>query len=359
MKVVTVVGARPQFIKAAVVSRAIRDQYAGVIEEVLVHTGQHYDENMSRVFFDELDIPKPAYNLEISGGHHGAMTGRMLEAVENVLLKEKPDWLLVYGDTNSTLAGALAAAKLHIPVAHVEAGLRSFNMRMPEEVNRILTDRVSSLLFCPTDAAVKNLAAEGICEGVFNVGDVMYDAALFYAERARTQSTILQSLRLGGEAFALATCHRAENTDDPVRLASVLGALVAVSKQLPVVLPLHPRTRKLIGEFGLAHQLDHLHVTDPLPYLDMIAVEQAARLVLTDSGGVQKEAYFYGVPCITLRQETEWVETVDSGWNQLVGTCEDSIVAAVAEIMHGHRRTADLSVYGTGRAAHDILGRLV
>ncbi|MEO8542825.1 MAG: UDP-N-acetylglucosamine 2-epimerase (non-hydrolyzing) [Burkholderiaceae bacterium] len=359
MKLVTVVGARPQFIKAAVVSRAIRDQYAGVIEEVLVHTGQHYDENMSRVFFDELDIPKPAYNLEISGGQHGAMTGRMLEAVENVLLKEKPDWLLVYGDTNSTLAGALAAAKLHIPVAHVEAGLRSFNMRMPEEINRILTDRVSSLLFCPTDAAVKNLAAEGICEGVSNVGDVMYDAALFYGERARLQSTILQSLRLNGEAFALATCHRAENTDDPVRLASVLAALVAVSKQLPVVLPLHPRTRKLIGEFGLDHQLGHLRVTDPLPYLDMIAVEQAARLVLTDSGGVQKEAYFYGVPCITLRQETEWVETVDSGWNQLVGTCEDSIVEAVAEIMQGQRATADLSVYGTGRAAHDILGRLV
>ncbi len=359
MKIVTVVGARPQFIKAAVVSRGIRDLYAGTIHEVLVHTGQHYDENMSRVFFDELDIPKPAYNLEVSGGNHGAMTGRMLEAVENVLLTEKPDWLLVYGDTNSTLAGALAAAKLHIPVAHVEAGLRSFNMRMPEEVNRILTDRVSSMLFCPTDAAVRNLAAEGIEDGVFNVGDVMYDAALFYRDRARLHSPILGSLQLKHQGFALATCHRAENTDDRDCLEAILEALVEVAKQLPVVLPLHPRTRKLIGEFGLSEHLDRLLVTDPLPYLDMVALEQAARMILTDSGGVQKEAFFYGVPCITMREQTEWVETVDSGWNQLVGASGESIASAVSEILEGRRTPVDLSAYGSGQAAGQILTLLL
>lgn len=359
MKVLTVVGARPQFIKAAVVSRVIRDDYAGRISEVLVHTGQHYDENMSLVFFEELDIPQPKYNLEISGGQHGAMTGRMLEAVENVLLQEKPDWLLVYGDTNSTLAGALAAAKLHIPVAHVEAGLRSFNMRMPEEINRILVDRVSSLLFCPTEAAVKNLSAEGISDGVFNVGDVMYDAALFYRERARRQSAILKTLGLQQGGFALATCHRAENTDAPNSLRAILSALDEVAEQLPVVFPLHPRTRKLIGEYRLSHHLANLIVTDPLPYLDMVALEQAARVILTDSGGVQKEAFFYGVPCVTMREETEWVETVDSGWNQLAGASSSSIVSAVVEIMQGYPEPVNLSAYGSGRAASDIVAHLV
>ena len=358
MKVVTVVGARPQFIKAAVVSRGIRDHYAGTIDEVLVHTGQHFDENMSRVFFEELDIPHPRYNLAISGGPHGAMTGRMLEAVENVLLAEKPDWLLVYGDTNSTLAGALAAAKLQIPVAHVEAGLRSFNMRMPEEINRILTDRVSSLLFCPTEAAVRNLTAEGLADGVFNVGDVMYDAALFYSERARQQSAILKTLRLRSRGFALATCHRAENTDDRNSLGEILSALAEVAGQLPVVFPLHPRTHKLIGEYELSHHLECMIVTKPLSYLDMVALEQAARFILTDSGGVQKEAFFYGVPCITMREQTEWVETVDSGWNQLAGASSSSIVAAVAEIMQGHREPVDLSAYGSGQAAAEILARL-
>lgn len=359
MKLVTVVGARPQFIKAAVVSRAIRDQYAGVIDEVLVHTGQHYDANMSRVFFHELDIPKPAYNLEISGGQHGAMTGRMLEAVENVLLKEKPDWLLVYGDTNSTLAGALAAAKLHIPVAHVEAGLRSFNMRMPEEINRILTDRVSSLLFCPTDAAVKNLAAEGVTEGVRQVGDVMYDAALFYRDRARLQSRILSSLDLQNRGFALATCHRAENTDDANKLHQILMALADLAARLPVVVPLHPRTRRLVAEYGIANLLEPLIVTEPLSYLDMVALEQAAQVIVTDSGGVQKEAYFYGVPCITMREETEWVETVDSGWNQLTGASSNSITAAALEALDGKRLPMDMSAYGSGRAATDILACLV
>ncbi len=359
LKIVTVVGARPQFIKAAALSRAIRNDYAGQIEEVLVHTGQHYDDNMSKVFFEELDIPHPKYNLEISGGQHGAMTGRMLEGVENVLLQEKPDWLLIYGDTNSTLAGALAAAKLHIPVAHVEAGLRSFNMRMPEEVNRILADRVSSLLFCPTETAVNNLKTEGVNRGVHNVGDVMYDVALFYRDRARQNSTVLQTLGLTPGAFALATCHRAENTDDPQRLSSILSALAEIATQLPVVLPLHPRTRKLIGDYSLAPLLAKLTITDPLPFLDMVALEQASRVILTDSGGVQKEAFFYGVPCITMRDETEWVETVDLGWNQLVGASTPSILSAANGIMQNQPKSVSAKPYGTGKAASDILALMI
>jgi UDP-GlcNAc3NAcA epimerase len=359
LKIVTVVGARPQFIKASALSRAIRNEYAGQIEDVLVHTGQHYDDNMSKVFFEELDIPHPKYNLEISGGHHGAMTGRMLEGIENVLLQEKPDWLLVYGDTNSTLAGALAAAKLHIPVVHVEAGLRSFNMRMPEEVNRILSDRVSSLLFCPTETAVNNLLAEGVSSGVHNVGDVMYDVALFYRDLARQKSTVLQTLGLTPGAFALATCHRAENTDDPQRLSSILSALAEIATQLPVVLPLHPRTRKLIGDYGLASLLDQLIVTDPLSFLDMVALEQASRIILTDSGGVQKEAFFFGIPCITMRHETEWVETVDLGWNQLVGASTPSILSAANGIMQNLPKSISAKPYGTGNAASDILALIV
>jgi len=358
MKIVTVVGARPQFIKAAAISRVIRDDYAGKIEEVLVHTGQHYDENMSKVFFEELDIPQPRYNLEISGGQHGAMTGRMLEAVENVLLQEKPDWVLIYGDTNSTLAGALAAAKLHIPVAHVEAGLRSFNMRMPEEINRILADRVSSLLFCPTETAVNNLKLEGVSQGVHNVGDVMYDVALFYRDRARQQSRVLQTLGVSPGGFALATCHRAENTDDPQRLGEILAALAEVAGQMPLVLPLHPRTRKLVGEYGLSRHLKALTVTEPLPFLDMVALEQAARLILTDSGGVQKEAFFYGVPCITMRDETEWVETVELGANRLVGASRSIIVKAAAEILASPVNGVHSTPYGDGQAAQKIVSYL-
>lgn len=359
VKVVTVLGARPQFIKAAAISRAIRNRQGSPIEEVLVHTGQHYDANMSRVFFDELDIPHPRYNLEIAGGLHGAMTGRMLEAIEAVLLAEKPDWVLIYGDTNSTLAGALAAAKLHIPVAHVEAGLRSFNMRMPEEINRILTDRVSSLLFCPTETAVNNLKAEGVSDGVHNVGDVMYDVALFYRDRARHQSKITQTLGLALRGFALATCHRAENTDDPKKLGEILSALSELAAQTPVVFPLHPRTRKLINAYGLSHHLASLTVTEPLPFLDMVALEQAALLILTDSGGVQKEAFFYGVPCITMREETEWVETVSLGWNRLVGASKRSILAAIAETLSGRRDAVNSRPYGQGKAAVDILSYLV
>ncbi|HYW56862.1 MAG TPA: UDP-N-acetylglucosamine 2-epimerase (non-hydrolyzing) [Polaromonas sp.] len=359
IKVVTIVGARPQFIKAAAVSRVVRDDYAGKIDEIIVHTGQHYDANMSGVFFEELDIPKPGYNLEISGGQHGAMTGRMLEAVEKVLLAEKPNWVLIYGDTNSTLAGALAAAKLHIPVAHVEAGLRSFNMRMPEEINRILSDRISTLLFCPTETAVRNLQAEGILKGVHNVGDVMYDVALFYRDRAREQSSILGDLKLESRGFALATCHRAENTDDPQRLGQILSALAEIASKCPVVFPLHPRTRKLMGDYGLSHLLGKLVVTEPLNFLDMVALEQAARFILTDSGGVQKEAFFYGVPCLTMRDETEWVETVELGGNRLVGASSSTIVDAVAEIMSEQPANAAASPYGTGRAAFKILSHLV
>lgn len=355
IRVATIVGARPQFIKAAAVSRAFRRYYGGQIEEVLVHTGQHYDENMSKVFFDELDIPHPAYNLEISGGNHGCMTGRMLEAIENVFLRERPDVVLVYGDTNSTLAGALAAAKLHIPVAHVEAGLRSFNMHMPEEINRILADRVSAMLFCPTETAVTNLQSEGITKGVHNLGDVMYDVALFYREKARSQSKCLQQLNLSEGGFALATCHRAENTDNLERLSGIVSALSNIAENIPVVFPLHPRTRKLLSDFGLIERLGNVKVTTPLPFLDMIALEQAALVILTDSGGVQKEAFFYGVPCITLRDETEWVETIQLGANRLVGAATVEILTAFNHVVNKGRVAVQNTPYGDGNAAEKIV----
>lgn len=358
-KIVTIVGARPQFIKAAAVSRAIQHCKSESVSEIIVHTGQHYDENMSGVFFSELGIPRPEYNLEISGGSHGSMTGRMLEAIEGVYLKEKPDWVLIYGDTNSTLAGALAAAKLHIPIAHVEAGLRSFNLRMPEEINRILSDRVSTLLFCPTEAAVNNLAKEGITQGVSNVGDVMYDIALFYKNLAKEKGTILQRLNLSQE-FALATCHRAENTDDPKRLQGIMLALSEIALRLPVVFPLHPRTRKLIGEYGLGKYLESLIVVEPLPFLDMIALEQAARLILTDSGGVQKEAFFYGVPCITMRDETEWVETVVLGRNTLVGASTSDIVAAAVQALSSAPvSNSPQGPFGDGNSAFKIVNAII
>lgn len=356
-KIVTIVGARPQFIKAAAVSREIL-KHPGVIEEVMIHTGQHYDPNMSQVFFDELEIPAPKYNLEVSGGTHGVMTGRMLEGIEKILLEEKPDWVLIYGDTNSTLAGALAASKLHIPVAHVEAGLRSFNMRMPEEVNRILADRVSTLLLCPTSVATDNLAREGIVEGVHNVGDVMYDVALYYRDRARSDSRILQTLGLETRGFVLTTCHRAENTDSCERLTEILSALSEIAKELPVVLPLHPRTRKLVADYGLQSYLQNLTVVEPLSFLDMVALEQAAKVILTDSGGVQKEAFFYQVPCITMRDETEWVETIELGWNRLVGASRVRILEAYAQSLE-RRTEVQGSPYGTGSASRVILDELL
>jgi UDP-GlcNAc3NAcA epimerase len=336
-RILSVVGARPQFIKAAPVSRAIGRLPA--LSEILVHTGQHHDPEMSAVFFEELDIPAPRHHLGIHGGTHGAMTGRMLEALERVMLAEKPDWVLVYGDTNSTLAGALAAAKLDLPVAHVEAGLRSFNWRMPEEVNRVVADRVSRLLLCPTATAAANLAREGIVEGVHRVGDVMYDATLAAAEKARAGSRILAELGLEPGRFALATVHRAENTDDREALAAILDFLRAHARARRVVLPLHPRTRAAAGRFGL--DLGGLDVVAPLGYLDMARLVDTCAEVLTDSGGLQKEAYFHRKPCVTLRAETEWVETVEAGWNRLWRGPD-----------YGPRR--DIKDYGDGRAAERI-----
>ncbi len=305
-KVLTVLGARPQFVKAATVSRAIRNAASGGVSETIVHTGQHYDEKMSQIFFEELDIPSPHYNLGISDLSHGAMTGRMLESIEAVIQHEMPDWVLVYGDTNSTLAGALAAAKLHVPVAHVEAGLRSFNMRMPEEINRIVADRVSTLLFCPTDAAVQNLATEGMTVGVQNVGDVMYEDVLNYGAKVGFESQICHDFGVRKQGVVLATCHRQENTDDPRRMSGILAALAHVALKLPVIFPVHPRTRKRLSEMGFDSSLKRLHIIEPISYIEMIALEKMASSIITDSGGVQKEAYFFGVSCITIRDETEW-----------------------------------------------------
>lgn len=347
MKIVTILGARPQFVKAATVSRVIAGRPD--ITEVIVHTGQHYDPNMSDIFFSQLEIPAPHHNLGIGGGLHGAMTGRQLEAVETVLLAERPDWVLVYGDTNSTLAGALAAAKLHIPVAHVEAGLRSFNRRMPEEINRILTDHAADLLFAPTRTAVSNLAAEGLGgRKVRQVGDVMYDAALFYRGKAAAPSFVAaQGLRPG--AFVLATVHRAENTDDPQRLGEIMRGFAASPH--PIVLPLHPRTRARLDSFGVTPPAQVL-VVEPVGYLEMLWLLSQSALVLTDSGGVQKEAYFFGKPCVTLRGETEWVELVEAGWNILVGTDPERIAA---QLSAEHRPPAHTELYGAGDAAERIV----
>ena len=352
-KIFTVIGARPQFIKAAAVSRVIREKFSAQVEEVLVHTGQHYDHNMSEIFFNQLGIPTPKHNLAIAGGNHGAMTGRMLEAIEQVLLNEKPDWVLVYGDTNSTLAGALAASKLNIPVAHVEAGLRSFNMRMPEEINRIVTDRLSTLRFCPTEAAIHCLLAEGISNGVFNVGDVMYDVALgSLSDANRHKTAILNAYGLMERQFALATCHRAENTDDASRLREICLGLADVAVNMEVLLPVHPRTRKMIAEQGLVGTLDKIKLVDPLSFLEMLVLEQAARVIVTDSGGVQKEAFFYQIPCVTMRDETEWVETVELGWNTLVGAKRDLIRQAVLNAAPG---APGQFPYGDGQAGEAII----
>lgn len=353
MKILTVIGARPQFIKAAVVSRAFR-QCAGA-QEIIVHTGQHFDANMSDVFFEELDIPKPNYHLGIGGGTHGQNTGRMIEAIELVLLEENPDFLLVYGDTDSTLAGALAAVKIHIPVAHVEAGLRSFNRAMPEEINRIMTDHASSFLFTPTQTAVINLAAEGIVgEKVLNVGDVMYDAALYYGDRAEKISRILEQHNLVSKSYVLATLHRQENVDDRTRLASILQGFSTSNR--PIILPLHPRTRKRLQEFGLSLPAS-VKVIEPVGYLDMIMLEKHAALIATDSGGVQKEAYFHKVPCITLRDETEWVELVDAGANRLVGADTQKISVALSIQVQADCFTN--SLYGTGITGEAIANHLL
>jgi len=350
MKVLSVVGARPQFIKAAPVSKAL--QAAGHTE-ILVHTGQHYDDDMSAVFFRDLELPEPNYNLGVGSGSHGWQTGQMLIRIEEVLLREKPDWVLVYGDTNSTLAGALAACKLHIPLAHVEAGLRSFNREMPEEHNRVLTDHCSDLLFCPTQTAVDNLAREGITKGVHLVGDTMYDAVLHFAEIARQRSTILHDLGLKPKGYLLATVHRPYNTDNPENLRNILAAFAEIGE--PIVFPVHPRTRQKIIEFGLddlKSEIRNPKLIDPVGYLDMLVLEQYARMILTDSGGMQKEAYFFGVPCVTLRPETEWVETVEAGYNIVVGSNRSLIVHKVLNMQApGAKRGA----FGDGSAGKQIV----
>lgn len=354
MKVVTIIGARPQFIKAAVVSRIfMRSQD---VEEIIVHTGQHFDVNMSDVFFEEMCIPKPHYNLNINGLGHGAMTGQMLEGIEKILQEEKPDWVLVYGDTNSTIAGALAAKKLHIKVAHIEAGLRSFNMAMPEEINRILTDRISDILFCPTDKAIENLKSEGYgnsgCRMVKN-GDVMQDAALFYSDRARKPQCAIPS------KFVLCTVHRAENTDDAVRLKKIFCALEAISKKCTVVLPLHPRTRGKLSAINYDFTASNICFIDPVGYLEMVWLLKNCELVMTDSGGLQKEAYFFKKYCVTMRDETEWIELVERGFNVLAGSEPVEIMNSVNTMISKNKEGFENRLYGNGDASVKILNTLL
>jgi UDP-GlcNAc3NAcA epimerase len=346
------------------VSRAIAKHNAdGVspqMEEIILHTVQHYDLNMSQVFFDRMGIPEPLYNLGVGSGPHGEMTGTMLIKIETVLLEENPDWVLVYGDTNSTLAGALAAAKLHIPVAHVESGLRSYNRKMPEELNRVLTDRLSSCLLCPTKASVKNLEKEGIVRGVYEVGDVMFDAFLSFREIAKVKSSILSDQELQPGEYALATVHRQENTDDLRRLSGIFGAFdMLADKDCPFIVPLHPRTRKTFDSNTLdVGKNPYVRFIDPVDYIDMIALESDACVILTDSGGIQKEALFAGVPCITLRDETEWVETVDLGWNHLCGADTERIVETFREVVSLELKDPP-SLYGGGKASQRIVDCLL
>lgn len=352
IKIVTIIGARPQFVKAAVISRIFAINKG--IQEVIIHTGQHFDQNMSHIFFEEMDIPKPDYNLNIHGLGHGAMTGQMLEKIEEILLCEKPDWVLVYGDTNSTLAGALAAKKMHIKVAHVEAGLRSYNMHMPEEINRILTDRMSDVLFCPTQVAVDNLYQEGFDKleyKVYQVGDVMQDAALYYAAK--------DSVHLSGlpSDFVLCTVHREENTDNVYRLKQIFNALEKIACDIPVVLPLHPRTRKALERINFNFDYTSIRLIPPVGYLEMIALLKHCSMVMCDSGGLQKEAYFFEKPCVTLRDETEWKELIEKGYNILAGADTQKIIDCYKKL-----RTVDLhfnpGLYGfgdTGQKIFDIL----
>jgi UDP-GlcNAc3NAcA epimerase len=397
MKLITIVGARPQFIKAAVVSRAIAENnrltpHTPPFTELIVHTGQHYDQNMSDVFFEQMEIPKPHRYLNINQMGHGAMTGRMLEAIESVFVEEEPDMVLVYGDTNSTLAGALAAVKLHIPVAHVEAGLRSYNQMMPEEVNRVLTDQISTFLFCPTQAAIDNLSKEGFTNIVhnghlpkhkkllsnhfvivkkylsspmvhssilFKVGDVMYDAALFYSKKADEQAKIAPKLiadKISGGKFILATLHREENADSPIRLQKIISAFIKLSEDIPLIWPVHPRTRKKLDaqEFSDIVKNPGIILVDPLSYFDMIVLLKHCTLVLTDSGGLQKESYFFKKPCVTMRYHTEWIELVEHGCNKIVGADQKRIVHAVEEMMEA-KLDFDQKLYGDGDAGRRIV----
>ena len=350
MKILTILGARPQFIKAGSVSREIAKH--NEVEEIIVHTGQHYDANMSDIFFEEMKIAKPHYFLGIGGKSHGAMTGQMIEKIEEVCLKEKPDWVMVYGDTNSTLAGALAASKLHIKVAHIEAGLRSFNMKMPEEVNRILTDRISQILFCPTDTAVENLKNEGFdnfdCK-VIKSGDVMQDGVMFYKQFSMKPKHDLE------DNFMLCTVHRAENTDNKQRLQNIFGALNEIAKEKQVVLPLHPRTKKILEKLKL--NIEKLTIIEPVGYLEMVWLIDNCKLVMTDSGGLQKEAFFFEKPCITLRDETEWVELVENGFNVLVGADEKKILESFRNQVFND--DFDIDLYGRGKASQMIIKELI
>jgi UDP-GlcNAc3NAcA epimerase len=346
VNLISIVGARPQFIKASPLTHALRKHH----RDILVHTGQHYDYGMSDVFFEDLGIPLPDYHLGIGSGTHGAQTGAMLKAIEDVFVKERPDAVIVYGDTNSTLAGALAAAKLNIPVAHVEAGLRSFNRAMPEEINRILTDHVSTWLLVPSVLSCEQLQREGITSGVHVVGDIMYDALLVHRKRAGARSSILDTQKLSPRAYYLATIHRAENTDQADHLRSIFKALQILGK--PVIVPLHPRTAKKLKEYCIQPG-SNVRCVEPLGYLDMIRLQEHAACILTDSGGVQKEAYYLGVPCVTLRMETEWIETVAAGWNRVCGTRTDAIEDAVRTMEGSQPPHPDL--YGDGRTADRIV----
>ena len=357
MKIITILGARPQFIKAGSVSREIFQQrkLGAKIEEIIIHTGQHYDTNMSNIFFEEMQIPKPNYFLGIGDKTHGAMTGNMIEKIEEILIKEKPDWVMVYGDTNSTLAGAIAASKLHIRIAHVEAGLRSFNMRMPEEINRILTDRVSSILLCPTDAAIKNLKKEGFddfnCK-IIKSGDVMLDGAIFYKDLAVKPVFKIEN------NFVLCTIHRAENTDNNIRLQDIFEALNEMAKEKQIILPLHPRTKKIIKQLNI--NVDNLKIVDPVGYLEMVWLLDNCKLVITDSGGLQKEAYFFKKFCLTLRNETEWVELVEKGFNVLVGADKAKIIKAYKiAIDKKNFKDQKINMYGNGKASKEVINSLI
>ena len=352
MKILTILGARPQFIKAGTVSREMAKHKS--IEEVIIHTGQHFDANMSDIFFDEMKIPKPHYNLNINGLSHGAMTGQMIEKIEEVVLKEMPDWVMVYGDTNSTLAGAIVASKLHIKLAHIEAGLRSFNMKMPEEVNRILTDRVSNILFCPTDAAIQNLSNEGYDKlniKVVKSGDVMQDGAIFYKNLAVKPNVELK------DDFILCTIHRAENTDDKNRLKNIFEALNEIGKKKQIILPLHPRTKNILENLKL--NIKNLTIINPVGYLEMVWLIDNCSFVMTDSGGLQKEAYFFEKQCITLRDETEWVELVDIGANTLVGANKEKIITAYKDNSKFNIKNSSLDLYGNGKASENIVKELL
>jgi len=374
MKILTIIGARPQIIKAAALSRAINKHFSVSIQEVIVHTGQHYDKNMSQVFFDELGIPTPDYNLEVGSASHGSQIAQMIIGIEEILEKEKPNYIILYGDTNSTLAGAVAASKTHIPVVHIEAGLRSFNKSMPEEVNRILCDHVSSLLFTPTKTGYQNLLNEGFKEnkgpftadntGIFHCGDVMYDNSLFFTDIAKEKTSILSELDLLSSNFILATIHRDHNTDNPVRLQAIFEALLEISleKKIQVILPLHPRTKKKMKTLSVdlrvrLNEIENIQIIPPVSFLEIIALEKNAELVITDSGGVQKEAYYFHKPCVILRPDTEWVEILEAGTGILADAEKEKIKEAVNQLLY---KSFEFPVlYGDGRAAEFICQTLL